>query len=474
MSSIRYKRFGRQDYAYEITSYWDSKKKISRQKTRYLGVVIDKSKGLYEKKARKTKAEKLILDFGDCYLIQQFLEKNGFLSLIKEVFDIDANFLLTLLCYRLCYPSAMMYADTWRTGNMVRLLFKDVDASSQRISEFFSSIGDESIQRRFFQRYIPEYTNSKKGVIIDTSALPNQIHMPLNAWGYGDDSIDKQIRFLLVVDQGSSLPLFFRTLPGNVVDVSSLKTTVEELKKYGVKQSFVLIDAGFFSEDNIKDLYKEDIPFLTRLPAIRVLYKQLIKDEVRDIEKFGNAVKYGKRGLFIKQKKVDLFGKSAYAHIVLDPERKGREIKKMLVSCLDEKSQQKKEEIEYHMLRRGIMILISSFEIKKEEVVPIYYVRQNAEKLFGFSKDDLKLIPLRVHSEETLRGFLFVQFISLIIFVLLKQKLGKDYTVEEVLLTLRNLKCKVYDDEIIIQEVTKQQREILEKLKILVPNKLGI
>jgi len=53
-----------------------------------------------------------------------------------------------------------------------------------------------------------------------------------------------------------------------------------------------------------------------------------------DIETFKNAVKYGDRILFVKQKKVDLFGKEGYAHIVLDPERKGRETKSLLIRCI--------------------------------------------------------------------------------------------------------------------------------------------
>jgi len=56
----------------------------------------------------------------------------------------------------------------------------------------------------------------------------------------------------------------------------------------------------------------------------------------------------------------------------------------------------------------------------------------------------------------------------------LKEKLGSEYTVEEILLTMRNLKCKVYDHEIIIQELAKQQTEIIEKLDIIVPKKSGI
>ena len=45
---------------------------------------------------------------------------------------------------------------------------------------------------------------------------------------------------------------------------------------------------------------------------------------------------------------------------------------------------------------------------------------------------------------------------------------------EEVLLTMRNLKCKVYDKELIVQELAKQQKEVVEKLNIIVPKKMGI
>ena len=86
----------------------------------------------------------------------------------------------------------------------------------------------------------------------------------------------------------------------------------------------------------------------------------------------------------------------------------------------------------------------------------------------------LNLLPLRIHSEEALRGFLFMQFLTLIAFVHIKNKLEKEHNVEEILLTLRNLKCKVYDKEIMVCEPNRQQKDIMEKLNILMPKKLGI
>jgi len=470
MTFVRYKRFGKQEYAYEINAMWDAKKKKPYQKSKYLGVVIDKRKKLFEKKSPKPKSEKLILDFGDSYVLNDFLEKSGIINLIRRVFDNVSDFVLAMINYRLCYPSAMKYAQTWFEANYIKQLYKNINLNSQRISDFLKIIGEEEIQRTFFKEYISNFINTKQGVIIDATSLPNQIHIPLTEWGKSGEEIDKQIRFLLVVDKKLEVPLFFRYFSGSIVDVSTLKNTIAELEKFGIKQTFVYLDAGYFSEDNIKELYSEKIYFLTRLPSNRVLYKELINAETKDLERFSNRVIYGKRALFIKQKKIDLFGEDAYAHIVLDPQRRGRETNKLMLTADEEQE----EDIEYLLKTRGIMIVISSFKIKKEEVVPAYYVRQTAEKMFGFSKDDLEIIPLRVHTEQALRGFLLIQFISLIVFVQLMNALGNKHTVEELLLTMRNLKCKVYDDEIIVSEVTKKQRILAEKLGILMPKRVGI
>ncbi|MBI2632339.1 transposase [Candidatus Pacearchaeota archaeon] len=473
MTFIRYKTFGKQEYAYQIKSYWDTKTQKPKQKTVYLGVVIDKPKKIFEKRLSLPKQEKLILDFGDSYFIKEFFEKVKFSKLIEEIFGDKKDFFLSLINYRLCYPSAMRFSKTWFEGNYAKICYHNVNLTSQRISDFLKFLGDENLQRKFFKQYIPDYAESNEGIIIDATSLPNQIHMPITQWGLSGEEIDKQIRFLLVVDKKNSMPLFFRYFSGNIVDVSTLKNTINELQKFGIKENYVYMDAGFFSEDNILELYEQKINFLTRLPSLRTTYKELINSEVKNIKRYENAVQYGKRALFIKQKKINLFGKDAFAYIVLDPERKGRETKNFLLQNI-KNTENSTEELEYNMLKRGIMILVSSFNLKNEDIVPAYYVRQTAEKLFGFSKDDLNLLPLRIHNEETLRGFLFMQFVTLIAFVHIKNKLGKEHNVEEILLKLRNLKCKVYENEIIICEPNKQQKEILEKLDILMPKKLGI
>ena len=471
MTFIRYHTYGNQEYAYEVTSYWDKEKRMSRQKTKYLGIVIDKQKHIFEKKWQ-TRQERLILDFGDSYVIDQFFEQSGFSALLNTIFGSSKNIILSLIYYRLCHNAAMMYAERWFEGNYIRKRFTNIDISSQRVSEYLMSLANEVTQRKFFEEYTKRFSHSKRGVIIDGTSLPNQIHNPMTTWGRSGEEIDKQVRFLLAVDRDEHLPLFFRLLPGNIIDVSSLQNTLYELKNYGVKDAYVLLDAGFFSDENIRDLFENNIDFVVRLPSGRILYKELIQKEGATLESKKNLVRYGKRGLFVKEVEIELLGKKAFAYVVQDPMRRGREMTRYILDSVDDGIIQDDEN--YEIVNKGIMIVVSSFKIPKDEIVPFYYIRQTAEVFFGFSKDDLAILPLRVHSHEGIRGFIFLQFLTLIAFTQLKNKLGKTYTVDEVLLSMRNLKCKVYDNEIMINEVTKEQREMAEKLGVLVPKNLGI
>ena len=169
---------------------------------------------------------------------------------------------------------------------------------------------------------------------------------------------------------------------------------------------------------------------------------------------------------------MDLFGKPAFAYVVLDPARKGREMTKLILH-LDEIDKSDDEKA-FMLKKKGIMVLISSIEIAEDQVVPFYYSRQAAEQLFKFSKDDLNMLPLRTHKEESMRGYLLLVFITLCAFLLMRKKLGKKVTVEEALLLLRNLKAKVFEDEMLIPEITKKQRLLFERFDIIVPKVAGI
>lgn len=466
MSFVRYKTISGRKYAYEITAFWDSELKKNRQKSVYLGPV-DADGKITEKKYTQ---EKLQVDFGNTFLLNEFCKKLEFNAVLDEVFSKCCPELKPLVFYRLIMQSAMYNAQDWFEGNIASIFFKTSNLSSQHISKVLKLLGEENIQRNFFIKYLESLGPIDKGIIIDATSLPNQIGVGFNAWGHADGSIAKQFRMLCVLDQSTKLPLFYRYLPGNILDVSTLEKTILELELLGVKNNFVLLDAGYFSEANIKELYGKKIDFLARLPSSRAIYKDLLKQEASDLENIKYAVKTGERCLFIKRVKTIVYECEAYAYIVLDPTRKAKELQQKMLEYID--NQQTEEELE--LTNCGVMMLISSKELDPKNIIHDYYTRQYVEQVFGFCKDDLGLLPLRRHSDETISGYLLLQFIALIIFIQLRNKLKGKYTVEQALNITRNLKCKIFEKQILIAEQTKKQREIYELCEIIVPKICGI
>ena len=474
MSYIRHKKIKNKVYAYEVTSVWDKKLQQPRSRSKYLGPVDTVTNKIIPFVKKEKGNEKLILDFGDTYFFYKFITESDIYNALKNIFFDKHTEIIPLMIYRLCTQSAMRHCNEWISGNILSIIYSDMNLSSQRISDFFVALSSESLQRKFFIEYIKLVGGSKKSVIIDATSLPNHIHSDFSAWGKSDGKIDKQFRFLCVIDQLSKTPLFYRFLPGNITDIITLQKTITELKEIGVENSFILIDAGYYSELNINDLFNQKIDFLTRLPAGRIIYQEIISQNSKDIENLENAYTIGKRAYFAKALEINLYDHKASAYLILDPERKAKETKELLQQYCGGRSDRDKKSDQLAFLSCGIMILVSSKEIPVDEILSSYYLRQSIEQIFGFAKSDLNLLPIRNHNDKTIKGYLFFQFLLLIFYIKIREKYLKNYTVEQLSIILKKLKCKVYESRVIPLECDRKQREIFEQANILAPKFLGI
>ena len=101
-----------------------------------------------------------------------------------------------------------------------------------------------------------------------------------------------------------------------------------------------------------------------------------------------------------------------------------------------------------------------------------YRKRDSVEKLFLSSKSFLGAEPLRVHGLEALRGTLFVNIVSLairsaILTEMKKTDLASRYSIEKILLELHKVrKVKLQNGREIMTEITKKERDIIEKFSI--------
>ena len=70
----------------------------------------------------------------------------------------------------------------------------------------------------------------------------------------------------------------------NIVDVSTLRTSIPEVKAFGINVRQAIVDAGYYSDKNIKALQHDKISFLLRVPPNRKLYKELTAQHAPTLE----------------------------------------------------------------------------------------------------------------------------------------------------------------------------------------------
>jgi len=447
-----------------------------------LGRVIDKERGIYENRKNgrfaytiengivelPAEVETGIYDFGNAFSLHKVLENRGFLDLLKRVFGSEYDTLLALVFYRVLQGGANCNAADWFDGSWAKSLFPTARLQSQRLSDFLEVMGDEQLAQRFFEGYI-RFAECSNAILIDSTGLPNAIDIPLTAVNNHNGQINSEIRFILVHDRETNLPLYFRYAAGNIVDVSTLSTTISELSQFGVKIDYALLDSGYCSENNVQELFSDKIRFITRLGVNRNLCKSLFREHLQTLQNVSCAVKYRDRLLHIKRVEVDLYGNKGFAYVAIDDERRYLECKHYMLEELaaGEKST---DEMETETQNMGAFVMISSESLANADVIRMYYKRQAIEQMFDISKNCAELLPLRVHSETKFRGHLLVSFISIVAYQLADKMLAnQSISLVSAMNILRNLKVKVFPEKAIVQEPTRRVKEIAKLFSVDIP-----
>jgi len=499
-------------YATVVESY-RSGNKVAQRRIENLGRVINREKGIFTNRERgvfcytlekgitevnpedldvlhptmgasptQHEQERLILDFGDSYILDQYVKKNPVLEAIRGILPGEQDTLFSLLFYRiLTDKKANYYATTWWCGNYARLLFPTAQLASQRISEFLVRLGDEGVQRAFFDRYLGILYGHRDeraaAILIDSSGLPNASGMSITQLNNHNGDVSLEIRLVYVVDRRSGMPIYFRYCPGNIIDVSTLCTTIAELHEYNVNVEYAIVDAGYFSEPNVKDLYKNGIHFVTRLAPNRKIFKDVTENLLDDIISTKYAIRYGGRLVYIKKAKIDVYGYEGYAYAGVDMDARSPQIKRTTFNCMDDKLSS--EETDRRIARLGVFMLISSDDMDVKDILPLYYTRQQIEQVFDITKNNADMLPLRTHTEDTFRGHLMLTFLATVIIqklqrdILTLRKKGDKTNPEGAFMILRNQKCKVYNDNIVPQEAVKDINAIYKLLGIDCPTTIA-
>jgi len=461
-----------------------------------LGRVLDKDKGIFQNRERgvfiydsstnsfrkapqdfvpqvqnRNKKTQLILDFGDAFFLNDFIKKSNLNPAIDAVGYGNPDTLYAMLHYYILCNMANCHAESWWEGSYARTLFPKANLTSQRISDFLTSIGSEHSQRSFFKEYFKVLDNTGVDVsnaLIDSTGLPNSIRFPLSAVVSRNGEINNEVRLIYVVQQKTGMPIYFRYCAGNIVDSTTLTRCMAELKAQGVDINFAILDAGYYTDDNLSDMFDKKVSFVTRMKANRIEYKQLIEEHFDTLQAKENLIEYNGRYVYLKCVRIKLSDHSAYAYLGLDIERKSMESSKTFRTAKGRKL--KIGQVFEAIQKQGVFVLISSRKIAASKILPLYYTRQQIEQVFDIGKNYAEMLPIRVHNEDTFRGHLVLTFLATVVIKQLQNHLlDTPITPISLFFDLRNHKCKVFEDKIITYEAFKKANDIYKLFKIKVP-----
>jgi transposase len=509
-SFTRIKVINGQEYLYEITPYYNKEKKQIRQKSKYLGKNLN---GVPIKVRSKDQIPKKVLSHGEFIPFRKIVEDLNLEHILSET--LPANEIWPVLSLAMNYvvrPRALTHIQSWYEGTILIEEHPDLPLSSQSLSRMLSRIG-ESTANLDFSKALIQGTSTSRTLIYDITSLSSYSqNINLLEYGYNRDGLDlPQVNLSLIVDKELGIPLMYDVYPGSIVDVSTLKNTIKKINAQGVSDYTLIMDRGFFSTANIEELVSSNLSFIIppastlksvkesisaihnsiddpqylKLHQKEPLFVMPVDIDVGDIHLKGYAY-YDQRR---EQKERNTFYRRLYELVErlksvnlkpwMNPGEVFREIARKDARFIDWRTVDgkfvvalKKNAISQAINKLGKFILLYQGQFSWEECLSLYRGKDTVEKGFYILKNDIDLMPANVRTDSTLRGYLFIAFLALVLRMKLmsmmnKAGLNKRFSVEGLLTELEKIKVIILPDgQKITSEVTKKQREILDALNM--------
>jgi transposase len=322
----------------------------------------------------------------------------------------------------------------------------------------------------------------------------------------------------LVYGDQSKLPFYYRKLAGNIPDVKTVRTLLDDLDGLGLKKLKLVMDKGFFSIENINGLMKERLKFLIAVrTSLSLIRKELenVYDTFRTFEYYNeNYQLYSTtvsseweytqdrpyKGDKIEEKR------RVYVHLYFNIDRAAEDQKnfdsrlmKLKQELLSKKYNPEHESLykKYFTISRtsvrgvrvkiieeavkkakryyGFFALLSNEKMDSITALELYRNKDLVEKAFGDLKERLNMRRTLVSSEKSLDGKLFIEFVALIYLSYLKKQmearnLYRDYTMAGLLDKLDVIECfERPGRKLQIGEVLEKQKKLYTDLGIQPP-----
>jgi hypothetical protein len=503
-------------YVYSVESYWDKEKKAPRNKQICLGKLDPKTGEIIPSKRKRNIAKRASSVpevtvtsrvAGPYLLLNTITSSLGIDKLLKKCFPEDFELILSLVYYIVHKGGALSRSKAWSSSCLHP--FEDV-ILSQRISELLCRLS-EDCRQKFLSLWLNKIVEDDWLCYDITSVSSYARHNEYTNYGYNRDGESlEQINMAMLFGQKSHLPAYYRRLPGNISDVSTLKTTAKSLDFLGAGKMHFVLDRGFYSEKNIDELFKRHHKFTIAIPTGRKWVEKILKKHYGNIASPSNYLITGDdEALYVTTEFYKWGGKHrSWLHIFYNAERSANDFDRFtrkLISYREDllsgnKVEQHEEYYERYLIvketpKRGVKVDFNEEEISKfrkkycgffcvlsnkikdpAETLSNYRNKDVVENCFDDLKNHLDMKRLRVHTSKAMDGRLFLQFLALIYISSIRKKITSDDklkyitargTMEEMETLVRVKYSNRYGQ--VFTETTPLQRRIIDAFGIKLP-----
>jgi transposase len=447
-------------YVYWQVAQWDSEKGMSVPQKTCVGKVGADGEIIYNKRFSAEGAlsafqsgyeEVDSVSIGQSMLLDYALLKSGLSVTLPSIFGDDLSSRIISIAYAIVAGDSRMYcAGDWMAAHECPC--HNSPLASPRISETFAGI-TPSMQESFIAKWVSNIVCPAAGYYCFdlTSVSSTNEDNPFVELGYNRDKEKlPQINIALLSGVSSCLPVAYQMLPGSVSDVTCVQEIGERMSRYGINGIRMILDKGFYSLPNVEDMLGAGWKFMMPVPR-NVLEAQNLIDSCRnDIESdlhFVHVEDDGTNAIYGMTVLGKIGGKRIWQHVYLDTARRMDHISKFFAKLSvweDELKQQKPKKAnkayyakyfivkntpkrgykvkrnmtainEYKTDYSGYWIIITNFEKDAVSALSLYRQRQRVEQHYDDLKNELDMMRLRTHRQETMSGRIFTHFIALII-----------------------------------------------------------
>lgn len=386
---------------------------------------------LTEKDQRQRRTP-VIVRFGGSYFLHRLLTDIEYLPVIDSIDCENYDRLHAMFLHYALSNRDNRHAENWYMHSFAKYLYPKANLVQQSIPDFLSSIGTPENMREFLSHhidYLLSATDREKRVLVDDAGNTSKCSLYMRRMNARDWQCSAELWVIMAVQKSTGLPLYYKIIPGNAVDMRTVEYVIRILKNLGCEVEYVIGDAGDHCLTVMESMTWTGLDFMSWPSPCVNFFNDTVKDGLPGLERPENRIDcHGCNVCVRKVKRVIAHDKDSgnpvngYVYLCQDIHTQDS----LTDCCMSsrEVTSMTGEECLTVCGKSSLFAIVTTRDLPVEEVLRVFSIRQTIEPFL----DDVKCfggsIPVHAQSMETLSGHLLLVFAVTFVKCLIEYRLN--------------------------------------------------